>query len=733
MADGTLSAGQVSLSVKPDSKDFGKKLAGDIKGQDNQFSDIGKRIGTTIATGLGKASLVAGAAAGVGVAAIVTAGVKYNAAIENFDAGFTTLLGSADKAKGLLNQLSSFAAATPFEMPQLADASQTILSFGEDANNLMPDLKMLGDISLGNSEKMSGLALVFGQVQSQGKLMGQDLLQMINNGFNPLQVISQTTGESMASLKDKMTKGQISFDQVRQAMVDATSAGGQFYQAMDNGSKTLTGQWSTLTDGVNILSGAMVNSLSASLTMAVIPSLNAVVGGLTDMMNGVDGADQEVRNAAASMAKAIATQLGPAIGDMVEAFSVAFTALGPTFGEIITTLVQSLAKVLPSIMTLAGSLIVALIEGITAALPLLASQAVPILLSLVMAILGQMPAILQAAFQVIAELGRGLIAALPTLVPQVVAIVVQLVQTIIANLPLILSVALSLITSLAQGIITAIPVLIAALPSIITGLINFLLGAIPMIMQTGLQLLTSIIGALPQIIGAVVTAIPQIINAIVGFLSGGGVNMIISGGIALFLGLVDALTKSLPEIVGAVIGAIPQIVRALIGAIPQLIDAGRQLIGGLTSGLLDAIPRIFDDVKGALGGMVDKVKGFFGIKSPSTLFRDEVGAMLGEGMAVGLVKSTGSVTSAAAGLARSAQIAASGRMTAGMDLASSMNANGDKAGNAAPVRLHPDDLDYLAARVGVSTASGAQTIATSNLAGAARTDDNTRTTQGRKW
>lgn len=678
-----LSAGQVSLGVKPDAKDFGKKLADDIKGQDNSFSDIGKRIGTTIAVGLGKASLIAGATAGAGVGAIVTAGVKYNAAIENFDAGFTTLLGSADKSKALLTQLSSFAAATPFEMPQLADASQTMLSFGEDANSLMPDLKMLGDISLGNSEKMSGLALVFGQVQSQGKLMGQDLLQMINNGFNPLQVISQSTGESMASLKDKMSKGQISFDEVRQAMVTATSAGGQFYGAMDNGSRTLTGQWSTLTDGVHILSGAMVNSLSASLTGAVLPSLNGVVGGLTDLMNGVDGADAEIQTAATSMAKAIATQLGPAIGDLVEALSVAFTALGPTIGQVIGTLVQSLAKALPSIMTLAASIIVALVQGIVQALPLLAAQAVPIVLGLVMALLGQLPAIIAAAFQVITELGRGLIAALPVLVPQVVQILLQVVQTILANLPVILSVALSLITSLAQGILNALPVLIAALPSIISGIIGFLINAIPMIMQTGLQLLTSIIGALPQIIGAIAAAIPQIINAIVGFLTGGGVKMIISGGIALFLGLVDALTKSLPEIVGAVIGAIPQIVKALINAIPQLIDAGKQLIGGLTTGLLSAIPHIFDDVKGALGGMVDKVKGFFGIHSPSTLFRDEVGAMLGEGMAVGLVKSTGSVTSAATGLARSAQIAASGRMTVGADLASGALNLPDKAGNIA--------------------------------------------------
>ena len=114
--------------------------------------------------------------------------------MEDFQAAFTPLLGGAEQAKAALKDLSGFAAATPFEMPDLAQASQTMLSFGEDSKSLMPDLKMLGDISQGNSAKLSGLALVFGQVQSNGHLMGQDLLQMINQGFNPLQVISDKTG-----------------------------------------------------------------------------------------------------------------------------------------------------------------------------------------------------------------------------------------------------------------------------------------------------------------------------------------------------------------------------------------------------------------------------------------------------------------------------------------------------------------------------------------------------------
>ncbi len=122
-----------------------------------------------------KTLAVAGAAAGTAVLGI---GTNYNMQMEQYNAGFATMLGNAEKAGELINDLKGLAATTPFELTDLADASTTLLAFGEDVGNLMPDLKMLGDISLGNQEKFKSLALVFGQVQSQGRLMGQDLLQI---------------------------------------------------------------------------------------------------------------------------------------------------------------------------------------------------------------------------------------------------------------------------------------------------------------------------------------------------------------------------------------------------------------------------------------------------------------------------------------------------------------------------------------------------------------------------
>lgn len=169
---------------------------------------------------------------------------KFEKAVANFK----TLLGSVDAAKAHIAELKAFASATPLTFDDLAGASKLILSFGGDVDSIMPNLKMLGDIAMGDSQKFKGLALVFAQVQSCGKLMGQDLLQMINQGFNPLTVIAQQTGKSMAELKDMVSEGSISFEMVAEAMRVATSEGGLFCGAMDEASKTGEGMVSTLKD-----------------------------------------------------------------------------------------------------------------------------------------------------------------------------------------------------------------------------------------------------------------------------------------------------------------------------------------------------------------------------------------------------------------------------------------------------------------------------------------------------
>jgi len=182
------------------------------------------------------------------ILALGTAAVKAAADMEMQEAAFTTLLGSATKAKNLLSELKTFAAKTPFALGDLTKSTQMLVGFGLETDKAVGIMKQIGDIAQGNKDKFLTLSLAFGQASSTGRLMGQDLMQMINSGFNPLLQISNDTGISMVNLKKKMEAGEITVGMLEDAFKNATSEGGRFYKGMETASKTLTGQFSTLMD-----------------------------------------------------------------------------------------------------------------------------------------------------------------------------------------------------------------------------------------------------------------------------------------------------------------------------------------------------------------------------------------------------------------------------------------------------------------------------------------------------
>jgi len=191
---------------------------------------------------------------GVGTAIAGVAGFALKGAgeMEMLRSSMDTLTGSAENGAKIFKELNAFGASTPFETKHLAKASETMLSFGIAASDVLPNLQMLGDISLGNKDKLGSLSLAFSKVQSTGKLMGENLQQMIDQGFNPLTIMSQKTGKSISVLKDEMAAGNISFDMFKDVMKTATTEGGLFYGGMERGSKTLTGVLSTLQDQIGM-------------------------------------------------------------------------------------------------------------------------------------------------------------------------------------------------------------------------------------------------------------------------------------------------------------------------------------------------------------------------------------------------------------------------------------------------------------------------------------------------
>lgn len=171
--------------------------------------------------------------------------------IESLQTSFRVLVGDKDKADQLFQGIKDFATSTPMQMKDLASAAQTMLGFGLPLEQIMQNLKAIGDVSGGDAQRFQALALSFSQMSAAGKLMGQDLMQMINAGFNPLATISEKTGKSIGKLKDEMSAGAISADMVRQAFIDATSEGGKFYGMLEQQSKTLRGAYSNLQGAID--------------------------------------------------------------------------------------------------------------------------------------------------------------------------------------------------------------------------------------------------------------------------------------------------------------------------------------------------------------------------------------------------------------------------------------------------------------------------------------------------
>ena len=181
--------------------------------------------------------------------------VSVRAEIQALEVSFRTLLGSQQASAELMRQMKEFAAATPLQLGDLAKGAQTMLGFNLDPDEIMPLLKAIGDISMGDAQKFQSLTLAFSQMSSVGKLMGQDLLQMINAGFSPLAVMADKTGKSIGELKEEMSAGAISADMVKQAFIDATSEGGHFFGM-------LSGQGDTVKGALAQLSGAFTDMLN---------------------------------------------------------------------------------------------------------------------------------------------------------------------------------------------------------------------------------------------------------------------------------------------------------------------------------------------------------------------------------------------------------------------------------------------------------------------------------------
>jgi phage-related protein len=331
--------------------------------------------------------------------------------------------------------------------------------------------------------------------------------------------------------------------------------------------------------------------------------------------------------------------------------------IGGLLSEVATKLLDSVATVAPALMQVAVSLATTLTTSLITMVPQFVTTGIDIIMALL----------------------TGLTQAIPQITTALVNMIPQLVNALVTGIPQLIQGAVQLLMALVQAIPQILPPLIAALPQIVLSIINGLLGAIPQLIQGAVQFLLAIVQAIPQIVAALVPQIPVIVTTVINGLLD-NIPLLLDAAVTLLLAIVQAI----PEIVVALIRALPQIITTIISFLGQLpgkiwnilksvisnfvrwttesrqkardgmkkvatavVDAlkalpskikevGKNLVQGLWNGIKDMVGWVKDKIKGFTSDVLDGIKSFFGIKSPSRVMRDQVGKMIAKGLAAGI-------------------------------------------------------------------------------------------------
>jgi len=574
------------------------------------ISNLGKKMTTALTAPIG---------------AFITGGVMYNAQLEQYQAGLTTLLGSSEKAVETMTYLKKMAAKTPFETADLIKGTQTMLAFGMSIDETKTALNMIGDVAMGNKDKFNSLTLAFAQVQATGRLMGQDMLQMVNQGFNPLQIMAEKTGRSMADLKQDMEDGLISAEMVTEAFKIATSEGGRFYKGMSIQAETLSGKLSTLKDDFMTMTGTLTASLLPAITKIVDKAST-----LLQWFSGLDAGTQQtilkMLGAAAAMGplliglgagvnylnkfNGVLSKVPSAIGNTSKSFldgskrALTFAgSLGTKTTGAISNFINKVPLVnkLPNIIGGALSSMGDKISGFTAPFGMLIefmfggiAEKISTVFSKIgkigMAGLDKLKSLVGIAFKLVGPFaiigfvlaGLGLaekmfgdqldtfIKIAITKGPQLLS---QFFNKITEQLPMIIKLGVDLLLKLVDVIIANAPILINGAVAIVTGLA---LG----VSKNIDKIIKAVIDLLDMLIIVIINNLPIILDA----------------GLKILLALINGIVNNIDKIVNSIVDIIVVMILVISDNLPMLIDAGIKILVALAKGLAIAIPKIIETI-----------------------------------------------------------------------------------------------------------------------------------------
>ena len=316
---------------------------------------------------------------------------------------------------------------------------------------------------------------------------------------------------------------------------------------------------------------------------------------------------------------------------------------------IIEMVLQGITTALPSLVSVGTLLIDTIVTSLASHLPVLMPMAVTLVTTLVTSLIAAAPQLMSAGLTLLDGLLQGIVASLPTLAAAIPQIITAIITALATGLPQLMEQGVQMVMNLVNGLVAAMPQLVAYVPKIISTIINGLCANLPNILSTGMQMLVTLVTGLAQALPQLVAYVPQIIAGIVNTIAS-HLPQILSTGVQMLVTLASGFVSAIPQLVGRIPAIISSIKNAFTGV--NWGGVGMNIIKGIGSGIASAAGSLVDAAVNAAKSAIDTVKGWLGIHSPSTRFRDEVGRMIGEGLAIGIQRETSTVSKAGSELAR---------------------------------------------------------------------------------
>lgn len=644
MADYTLSA-----KITGDATGFDRAIKDAEKSAGNfqkTIGDMGKKLSSA-----GKSLQSAGkkiTMATTAFAGIAAIGVKYNATMETYATSFEVMTGSAEKAAEVVDELKDIAASTPFEMPELAETTQLLMNYGFTADDALDKMTMLGDISQGSADKMNRIATAYGQMSSAGKVSLEDVKQMIEAGFNPLQEISESTGESMESLYDRISAGTISVDEITASMQRSTSEGGRYFQSMEKQSQTFSGQMSTLKDNVQGLLGNVTSGIFEKLAQDVLPKINEVLttvntafeeGGFQGVLDAIgemspalDGVITKIQSFSTFLQNlgispaafaGIVAAIGPAItvvgtlvrgiggiSTAISGISTAVSGLGGIKG-IFTALTGPVGLTVTAIMGLvaAFSYLMATNDGFRESVMTTISTIMSSLQPILQTLMGLLMEIGGIIFETIGSVLQQLapvLAQIITFIGELVAMLAPLINQLISSLAPVITQIVQVVSNIIQSLMPPLISIIQAIMSAVQALmppIQKIITVVVNVISKVMEVISPIISFIGEVIGKIVEIISPIIEVVVGIVS--KIVEFISPLIDVFATIFGAIF----DVVGAVFGAIWDVISGVFSGIESAWNGLTGFVGGVVDGIGSAFNALVDGVKSVINGVIWAING----------------------------------------------------------------------------------------------------------------------------